>query len=128
MLKKYLIYAITVLLGIFAVCLINSVHMGKVIETAKSYVNDVSKAVHSEEDETADELMDEFYDFWHGKIDYFESVMPHMEVDKITETLSNFISSGKLKDMDEFDRVGTLLNEQFEHLTGVEKLRFYNMF
>lgn len=127
MLKKYFYSALAVLILIGAVCYINSLFVDSIVIKAIDYTDKALECVQNSDMEKACSLTLELNKYWHDKREYLESFLIHAEVDKITETVSNFVSAGLTGDIEDFVRTQMLLVEQLSHMSGIEKLLISNV-
>ena len=128
MLKRYFFGAFLALLLLLGLCFANSAYIDQIMGKAIEYADQALDIAQAEDLEQACACALRLHTYWQEHRNYLESMMLHEEVDKITETLSNFVSAGLTGDMEDFVRTKILLCEQFTHLVEMEKLRFHNVF
>lgn len=127
MIKRYFFGALGVLILIGVICYINSKIVDKYMIQAISYTEEALDLAQQGDMEEACSMALKLHDFWNEKNTYFESVFMHIDVGKITETISSFVSAGLTGDMEDFVREQMLLIEQFSHMSGFEKFRINNI-
>ncbi len=128
MLKRYFFGALFALLLLLGLCFANSAYIDRIMARAIEYADQALDTAEAEDLEQACAYALRLRAYWQAHRDYLESMMLHDEIDQITETLSNFVSAGLTGDMEDFVRTEMLLCEQFEHLSGIEKLQLHNIF
>lgn len=128
MLKRYFFGALFALLLLLGLCFANSAYIDRIMTRAIAYADKALDTAEAEDLEQACACALYLRAYWREHSDYLESMMLHDEIDQTTETLSNFVSAALTGDMEDFVRTKLLLCEQFEHLSGIEQLRFHNIF
>lgn len=125
--KKPVIIACAVLLFITGGAIANSLYISRLMDEAAEAVLITESAWRAGERERALSAAQELMSEWEARLMYMEVVLPHAELDRVEEELTNLLSAAKQGDGFTLLRAAAQLLSGFRHLSKYERPSLGNL-
>ena len=124
---RHVVISVSILLVILLGAIINSRIMTELTDHALTCVESALAAEQAGDRGAALRQARVLGEFWDEQRVYLESVLLHGELDDITATILEFVSSAENDETEAFRTKGNLLRMELPHMADLERLRLSNI-